>query len=201
MDEYFWQHYKDEGVVVITYGSEGFEEYREYEAEYNTGWVWLFDDQRTLISDYGIGIWPSNLIIDQDFRLVWDSEDFGFSLHYLHAPVTERQYHTFVHEIQPRFQSVPRGGSVDIDVVLTNETPYTRNVEAWLDVILPGHVAFPGNPLQTQSLSIPSGFSGGQTLTLEVPEIAPLGDHRLRLSVGDVLGTARCADLTRIQVE
>ena len=201
MDQEIWQPYKDEGVVVITIGTDELDRYRDKEAQYNTGWVWLFDDQDTLVSDYGIWFWPTNLLLDQEFRLVYQSSFEQWTLHYLHDPIQAHQYHVYVHEIQPRYQSVPRGTSVDIDVVLTNATNQTQSVEAWLDVILPGHVPWAGNPFETQSLSIPSGFSGGRTLTLDVPEIAPLGDYGLRLSVGDALGTPGCADLTRVEVE
>ena len=93
------------------------------------------------------------------------------------------------------------GDTFSFDVTLTNATAGIRSVSAWLDAILPGHVSYAGNPLQTQELTLPGGITAGSTLSLEVPGNAPAGDYWIRLSVGDDQTQAGCADLTRISVE
>ena len=73
MDQEIWQPYKDEGVVVITIGSDSFTQYKQKEQQYNTGWVWLFDTAAQLEVDYGVWFYPSNFMIDQELRLAYRS--------------------------------------------------------------------------------------------------------------------------------
>ncbi|MAE69043.1 MAG: hypothetical protein CME06_01085 [Gemmatimonadetes bacterium] len=201
MDQEIWQPYKDEGVVVITIGSDGFSQFNQKEQQYNTGWVWLFDASKQLQDDYGVWFYPSNLMLDQEFRLVYQSTFSQWTLEYLHEPIQEHQYDVFVHQIEPRHQIVQAGDAFSFDVMLSNATAGPRSVSAWLDAILPGHVNYAGNPVDSQQLTLPGGATGGNTLSLQVPGTAPAGDYWIRLSVGDDQTTPGCADLARITVE
>ncbi len=201
MDQEIWQPYKDEGVVVITIGSDSFSQYQQKEQLHNTGWVWLFDASEQLKDDYGVLFYPSNLMLDQEFRLVYRSTYTQWTLEYLHAPIQEHQYDVFVHQIEPRHQTVQAGGAFSFDVMLSNATAGPRSVSAWLDAILPGHVAYAGNPIDARQLTLPGSANGGSTLSLQVPGAAPAGDYWIRLSVGDDQTTPGCADLARITVE
>lgn len=201
MGDEIWEPYKDEGVVIFTIGSDDLEQQRQKRDQYNAEWVWLFDPDGSLFNEYGISFIPWNYLLDQDFHVIYKDTLFRSGLHRLHEPIQEHQYDVFVHQILPRTLNTTPGGSIDFGVTLTNATGGARAFQAWVDAIVPGHIAYPENPVMAQPLTLPGGMTAGDNLELAFPDTAPTGDYWIRVGVGDEPGTPLCSDLFRVVVE
>lgn len=201
MNEGLWEPNKDRGVVILTVGTDNEELFRETEDSYEGGWPWLFDEEAALLEDFAIIGFPNNIVIDQEFRLV--SQEVGWSGNFdsIQRGIDAHLWNIQVHQIQPRHLSVRAGDTAFFRVDLSNSSFSTQTFTAWIDAILPHHGNFPGNPLSTRRLTVPSRRTVGGTVGLQVPGPTPANDYRVRVSVGPNTDTPLSSDVIRVTVE
>jgi len=91
---------------------------------------------------------------------------------------------------EPRETSIPRGGVLRVDFVLSNETPGPLTVSAMADLILPSGDPFPGNPITgPKNLNIAGGSQVEGTVPYNIPLNAFLGEYRYIAKIEHPPGT------------
>ncbi len=200
-----WNPNKDQGVMILTIGADNQAQFESKAAQYSGGltaggWPWLFDTADQLYWDYGNGYIPYNAVLDQDFRLVWGEAGYGGNFNGIQGQIDANLADVVIHQIQPRFLTTSGGQTVTLGVTLTNRTAATQTLDAVLDVILPGHNEYAGNPLQTMTLTLPPHATASGDVVVTVPGNAIAGDYRARVGLIQG-GNYNCSDLNYVTVE
>lgn len=184
----FWSPNKDQGVMIFTIGSDVEAAFTDKANQFSGGldeggWPWLFDAAGTLYWDYGDGYIPYNSILDQDFRLIYGHSGWAGNFNAMQAEIDANLAETVVHQIEPLIMSASRGDNISLGVTLTRRIAGAQTMTAVLDIILPGHNEYGGNPLQEMTFTLPFDATFSRTLELTVPEVAPLGEYRARIGL------------------
>jgi peroxiredoxin len=205
MKDDLWNPNKDQGVMIFTIGNDNQSAFESKADQFsggltNDGWPWLFDVTGQLYGDYGNGYIPFNALVDQDFRLIWSDAGWYGNFNTIQNNIDANLANVVVHQIQPRFLNTGVGQTVALTVTLTNRTSATQTVDAVLDVILPGHNEYGGNPLQTMTLMLPPHVTASGDVVVTVPGDAINGDYRARIGLIQG-GDYNCSDLNYITIE
>lgn len=196
-----WDPNKDQGVVILTIGDDEEENFRQKADQYGGGWPWLFDHTDVLYRDYGNGYIPYNAVLDQDFRLLWGDSGWSGNFNEIQEQIDPNLYDVVVHQLSPRSMAVSPGDEVTLDVTLTNRVRGAESIMAFIDVVLPGHGLFVGNPMMSQSVNIPGNMTGRGSISMNVPLVAPPGIYGVRLGIGEADDDPRCSDIMRLRIE
>lgn len=201
MTDGLWTPNKDQGVVILTIGDDEEESFREKADEYGGGWPWLFDHTDALYRDYGNGFIPYNSILDQDFRLLWGDSGWHGNFDEIQNQIDPKLYDVVVHQLSPQAMTVRPGDEVTLDVTLTNRVRGAESIAAFVDVILPGHGLFGGNPMMRQTVNIPANMTGSAPISMNVPLVAPPGTYGVRVGIGESADDPRSSDVMRLTIE
>ena len=196
-----WQPNKDQGVMIFTIGSDEEAQFNLKEQQFNDGWLWTFDTGGQLYWDYGNGYIPYNAILDQDFRLIWGDAGFGGSFAAIQNQIDLNLYDVAVHQLDPQYVTASPGDDVTLNVSLTNLNSRQSIVQAFVDVILPGHNAYMNNPMLSQRVALPGNMTGHGVVSMRIPMVAPSGVYGVRVGVGDSADDPRSSDLTVLTIE
>lgn len=200
MPDGLWDPNKDQGVMVFTIGSDVEENFIFKREQYGCEWPWLFDTGGQLYWDYGNGYIPYNVILDQDFRVVWGDAGYSGNFNTMQAQIDPNLYDVVVHQLGDPITVSP-GDDVSLNVTLTNRLRTASSVQAFIDVILPGHGLFVGNPMMSQSVNIPGNMTGTASVQLRVPAVAPAGEYGVRVGLGPSQDDPHCSDLMKVNIQ
>ena len=78
----------------------------------------------------------------------------------------------------------PQGGEGALEIGLSNTTHGVFELDAWIDVVLPGGTEI-GPVYGPLPLRLPGSWEGARSLTLDLPADAPSGVYSLEVLVGD----------------
>ncbi len=201
----FWNPNKDQGVMILTIGSDSEPQFETKANQYSGGvddggWPWLFDRANTLYSDYGDGYIPFNAILDQEFRLIWKDSGWYGNFNAMQAQVDANLANAVIHQIQPRLMSVAPGDDAVFDITLTNLTGSVQSFDAVFEAILPGHNEYAGNPIASQPVTLPPNATTTVPYTYPVPGTVPAGSYRARFGLIQG-GDYNCSDLNYVTIE
>jgi hypothetical protein len=147
-------------------------------------------DQLTIINAGETQDFVKDFVIDPGWYGVVNPEDIGVvaivQSHNTKTVLNSADLSKVDVEITPESATVPMGTDLEITAHLTNITPWTQPIKAWLDVVLPNGNDLPSNPFMGPvSVNLPGGASIDYPLTVSIPDGIPTATYRLRLGVGN----------------
>ncbi len=199
----FWNPNKDQGVMMLTIGS-------DLESQFNAkadlysggiddgGWPWLFDAANSLYWDYGDGYIPFNAILDQDFRLVWSDSGWSGNFNTPQAQIDANLADVVIHQIDPLMATIGAGANADFNITLTNRTGSPKTFDVIFDAILPSHATY--GPIESQSVTLPGNVTVTAPFTYPVPGSVPNGSYRARFGL-EQGGDYSCAALNYTTIQ
>jgi len=85
----------------------------------------------------------------------------------------------------PDVTTVPRGGTLGITIMVTNNTGENQTFEAWTEAFLPNGNPYPGNPvLDPRTVTLSPHQTRTKHVSHKVPKNAPLGTYKYCGKVG-----------------
>jgi len=187
LENNIWQVYKDYGVQVFALNDESFTSIQNWINTYDLTYPVLRDPNNGVYWTYGDGYIPYNVVIDQNFKVTYTHS--GYSEAAIINKIGESLYSVSV-SLEPNSTVVHHGDDLVVTATLTNNGDSMETVDAWVDAILPNHIAYGGNPIAVaQDVVLPSGASGSSTLTFTIPGTAPVSNqYWMRLQIGEMGG-------------
>lgn len=156
---------------------------RIFKETYDYTMTFLMDEDGAIYDAFGDGYLPYNVVLDQDFQVVFT--DNGFPEEDIIDAIETYLPPVFVNAT-PQSDVVEKGGTLKVDVTVTNDSGSTQTFDGWVDAIIPGHTEYSGNPLLLFSdFSIAAGKELSGTLSFSIPGKTPASDgYWWRLSAG-----------------
>lgn len=184
LESNIWQPYKDKGVMVFGLADHTDSQLLNWIQTYGLTHPVLNDNNNSVYWSYGDGYIPYNVVLDQNFKVRYTRS--GYSQNSI-ISVIETYLSPVFANLDAVSESVPRGGTVYVTATVTNNLNSNQNFDAWVEVILPGHSEFSGNPLAMQkNINLPGDMEASSDLAFDVPMAAPVSDqYWLRIQLGD----------------
>jgi hypothetical protein len=194
-----WEAYREKGVQVLGVN------YKESAATvqntidtYGLTFPNLLDTYGTIYWLYGDGYIPYNVVLDQDFTVVYTAHGFYESTIISHI---EANLPDVFANLYPDYYSYPKGSEGTFELILTNDTGSPIFCDVWLEVIRPGHNEYINNPVGMGTVRLAGDTSYSRDLSIEIPSTAPADDqYWLRVQVGSYPDDVWTSDIVNFEI-
>lgn len=201
LEQNIWQVYRDRGVMVIAMTRQSYEVAEKWIDDFGLTHPVVHDPEPSeSYWKYSHGCIPQNTLTDQDFIDIYDV--VGYDEGEMIEAIEEHLYDVSI-VLDRTDKEVIRGGSFRFCASLMNWGLEPVTFDAWVDVILPDHSGFSGNPvLGPATFTLLPGQAATGYPVLYFPGDVPPGDnYRIRMQIGDFDGEVRNCDLFTVDIK